>query len=63
MKTRGRIEDIARKLFKSKKRMRKVWAERPMEEKIKDLVQMQSIAVRVNPEYRKFKDIIPWEIK
>jgi hypothetical protein len=46
---------FARKIFKSKDRMRKVFANEPFPEKMKDLVRLQSIA-------RKFNNILPWRI-
>jgi len=47
------------KIFESKKRMRKVWAKRPMEVKLRELVKLQEITAALHPELRR---LIPWKL-
>ena len=51
---------INKKLFKSKDRIRKIWAKQPIEVKIRELIKMQEITATLHPELR---EIIPWRLK
>ncbi|MBI5361314.1 MAG: hypothetical protein HZA48_12120 [Planctomycetes bacterium] len=51
----------ARKIFKAKGKSRKLWAKKPIEVKIKELIQLQKAMVKANPEFRNSR-IIPWKI-
>lgn len=53
-------KEYNQKVFKSKRQMRKVWAKKPIEEKIKELVKLQEIAVTLHP---KLKRLIPWKLR
>ncbi len=48
------------KIFKSKKRMRKVWAQEPMGKKLEDLIKLQEMMVNINPKLKENK-LIPWK--
>jgi hypothetical protein len=49
------------KIFEDKKLLRKLNAQKPIEEKIKDLIKLQNIMVNANPELKK-SGLIPWKI-
>lgn len=49
-----------KQLFKSKAKMRKVWARKPIEVKIRELIKLQEITATLHPELR---NIIPWRLK
>jgi len=49
-----------KKIFASKGKIRKIWARRPMEVKIRELVKLQEITATLHPE---LKRIIPWKLK
>ena len=49
-----------KKIFASKEKRRKIWARRPIEAKIRELVRLQEITATLHPELRK---IIPWKLK
>ena len=53
-------QEFNRELFKSKEKMRKVWANQPIEVKIKELIKLQEVTATLYPELR---NIIPWRIK
>jgi len=53
-------EEHNKKLFKSKEEMRKVWARRPIEVKIRELIKLQEITATLHPELR---NIIPWRLR
>lgn len=54
-------DEELKKIFADKMKRRKLAAQRPVEEKFKDLVKMQEILVNANPKYKDSK-IIPWKI-
>jgi len=53
-------QEFNKKLFESKKEMRKVWARRPIEVKIRELIKLQEITATLHPELR---SIIPWKLR
>lgn len=53
-------KELNEKLFKSKEKMRKVWARQPIKVKIRELIKLQEITVTLHPELR---NIIPWKLK
>ncbi len=55
-------EKECRKIFKSKKKMRKLWAKEPMEKKLEEVIKLQETMVRINPKVRKKNPIIPWKV-
>lgn len=55
-------DEEIKKIFDDKMKRRKLAAQRPVEEKFRDLVKMQEILVNANPKYKDSK-IIPWRIK
>jgi hypothetical protein len=52
-------EEFNKKLFESKERARKQRAKMPIEEKMKELVRLQEIAVTIRPELKK---LIPFKL-
>ena len=52
-------KEFNEKVFRAKKKARLARAKKPIEEKIKDLIEMQKIMVKLHPE---LKNIIPWRI-
>lgn len=54
-------EEELKKIFDAKFQRRKLAAQRPVEEKFRDLIKMQEILVNTNPKYKNSK-IIPWRI-
>ncbi|MBI1822369.1 MAG: hypothetical protein HY036_05840 [Nitrospirae bacterium] len=53
---------LAEKIFRSKKRQRKLWAKQSMEKKIEELIQLQEVMVNINKNVKDRK-LIPWKIK
>ena len=53
-------QEFNKKLFESKEEMRKVWARRPIEVKIRELIKLQEITATLHPELR---NIIPWKLR
>ncbi|MEW6215915.1 MAG: hypothetical protein AB1478_12055 [Nitrospirota bacterium] len=51
---------ISEEIFKAKDKTRIKWANIPIEEKMKELVRLQEIAVRINPELKKYR--IPFKL-
>lgn len=54
-------EEELKKIFDDKMKRRKLAAQRPVEEKFRELIKMQEILVNANPKYKNSK-IIPWKI-
>ena len=57
----AQAEKIAEKIFRSKKRQRKLWAKQPIEKKIEELIQLQKLMINVNKNI-KDRTLIPWKI-
>lgn len=55
-------DEELKNIFDDKMKRRKLAAQRPVEEKFRDLIKMQEILVNANPKYKDSK-IIPWRIK
>jgi len=55
-------EKECRKIFRSKKKMRKIWAKEPMEKKIEEVIKLQEAMVKINPKVRKNNPLIPWKV-
>ena len=54
------VRPLKHRKAKAKEWMRNVWAGKPIELKIKDLVKLQEITATLHPELR---NIIPWKLK
>ncbi|MBI5234811.1 MAG: hypothetical protein HY886_00980 [Deltaproteobacteria bacterium] len=49
-----------RAIFASKEKMRLIWAKKPVEEKIAELIKLQEATAVLHPELR---SLIPWRLK
>ncbi len=49
-----------RSVFASKEKMRLIWAKKPVEEKILELLKLQKATAILHPELRR---LIPWRLK
>jgi hypothetical protein len=57
----ARAKKECEQVFEDKERRRKLDAQKPIEEKIRDLVRLQTIMVNANPELAK-SGLMPWKL-